>query len=510
MDKQETEALTRCLQTARDSGAPIDQAKQFIDVSYIPLPWQWEFHAAAREADSDGGPVDIGLGGARGPGKSHAVLSQAGLDDCQRVPGLKGLFLRQTGVAAKESFDDLVDKVIVGHVPYERTGSLLKFGNGSRIVLGGFKDANDIDKYIGIEYDLIIVEELDQLTEEKYTKLRGSLRTSKPNWRPRIYTSFNPGGIGHAFVKDRYIMPLREKRQKEPRFIGSTYKSNPYLNKEYIEYLEDLKGDLGRAWREGDWDLFKGQVFNEFRREKHVIPSLTPKAWLQQYLSFDWGYRNPFAAYAHTLIEMKTTDGVAFKRLVTWREWYGIEKNPGEWAEMIYKSLSGSGILKITGAYADPSMCVRVQDGGLAVSDQMQETWQKQHGRFWVQIQKALNKRIPRIAIMHDWLSEAPDGMPYWVITEDCPNLIRTLPLLVYDDSKLEDIDTLSEDHGYDSCGYLQSMLHYRPGKPGTVRRTPALVGYQGLMAVDESHIENPIDPSLFETARPTGDWRSV
>src|SRR3990167_6142999 len=222
MDNQTKEALAKCLKIAKESGVGQDQAKQLLERGYVPLPWQWRFHAAAREADFDNGPTDIGLGGARGPGKSHAVLSQAGLDDCQRVDNLKCLFLRQTGGAAKESFDDLVDKVIVGHVPYRRTGFLLEFANGSRILLGGFKDANDIDKYIGIEYDLMIVEELDQLTEDKYTKLRGSLRTSKPNWRPRIYTSFNPGGIGHAFVKQRYIIPYRKRNEKETRFIGST------------------------------------------------------------------------------------------------------------------------------------------------------------------------------------------------------------------------------------------------------------------------------------------------
>src|SRR3990167_8488663 len=210
MENQNQIALMKCLATAKEAGVPKDQANIFITSGYIPLPWQWEFHAAAREADKENGPVDIGVGGARGPGKSHAVLAQAGFDDCQRIPNLKGLFLRQTGMAAKESFDDLIQKVLAGRIKYERTISTLKFPNGSRIVLGGFKTASDIDKYIGIEYDFIIVEELNQLTGDKYLKLRGSLRTSKPDWRPRMYTSFNPGGIGHDHVKSRYILPFRE------------------------------------------------------------------------------------------------------------------------------------------------------------------------------------------------------------------------------------------------------------------------------------------------------------
>jgi len=281
MDKND---VKECVLTAQRAGSPTDQTELFLSAGYIPYPWQWKFHADCRLADYDDGPVDIGLGGARGPGKSHAVLSQAALDDCQRVEGLKVLFLRQTGTSARESFDDLVSKTLRGHIVYYKTLNSLRFDNGSRIILGGFKDERDIDKYIGIEYDLIIVEELTQLTQEKYEKLRGSLRTSKPNWRPRMYTSFNPGGRGHTWVKERYIIPNRENTETTTRFIGSTYKQNPALNKEYIEYLEGLQGDLGRAWREGDWDLFEGQYFDEWRRDKHVCKPFTiPPEWLRFY-----------------------------------------------------------------------------------------------------------------------------------------------------------------------------------------------------------------------------------
>ena len=246
--------LEKCISVARSAGCLEGQVEKFIIAGYIPYPWQWEFHAIAREADKQGGPVDIGVGGARGPGKSHAVLSQIALDDCQRVENLKCLFLRQTGLAAKESFDDLVTRVISGHAKFERSAFHLSFPNtNSKILLGGFKDERDIDRYIGIEYDIIAVEELNQLPEGRILRLRGSLRTSKLNWRPRMYTSFNPGGKGHSFVKKRYVLPFRENRQTETRFVPSNYKQNPNLNPEYIQYLESLAGNLGKAWREGDF-----------------------------------------------------------------------------------------------------------------------------------------------------------------------------------------------------------------------------------------------------------------
>src|ERR1035437_1688750 len=144
--EQTTSQLEKCIIAGRNAGCPQDQVDRLLGAVYIPFKWQWQFHAQAREADREDGPVDIGLGGARGPGKSHAVLSQAALDDCQRMPMLKVLFLRQTGTAAKESFDDLVEKVISGHVEYRKTQNSLKFPNGSRIVLGGFHDQRDIDK----------------------------------------------------------------------------------------------------------------------------------------------------------------------------------------------------------------------------------------------------------------------------------------------------------------------------------------------------------------------------
>ena len=61
-------ALTAMVKTAHDANAPKDQLEQFLKHQYVPLPWQWEFHGIARAADLPDGPLDIGLGGARGPG----------------------------------------------------------------------------------------------------------------------------------------------------------------------------------------------------------------------------------------------------------------------------------------------------------------------------------------------------------------------------------------------------------------------------------------------------------
>ena len=73
-------------------GVPEDQLRRFLTFGYTPLPWQLKFHAIARECDKPDGPTQLGCGGARGPGKSHAVFSQVTLDDCQRFNGLTQVF----------------------------------------------------------------------------------------------------------------------------------------------------------------------------------------------------------------------------------------------------------------------------------------------------------------------------------------------------------------------------------------------------------------------------------
>ena len=458
------EQIERCVAAARAAGAPREQVRRFLEAGYVPLPWQWYFHAAAREADQEGGPVDIAAGGARGPGKSHAELSQVALDDCQRVEGLKCLFLRQTGVSAKESFDDLVNKVVRGHVRMERKNNQLVFPNGSQVILGGFRTEKDIDKYVGIEYDVIIVEELTQLTAEKYQKLRGSLRTSKPNWRPRMYTSFNAGGIGHAFVKQRYVEPYRAGRQQETRFVPSTYKDNPYLNSTYLDYLEGLQGDLGRAWREGDWDMMAGQFFTEFSYDEHVVdPFKIPDAW-RRYRSIDPSGRDGITSCHWYAVD---NDG----RVWVYREYYWRTKDDegnkiadgrdyDEHAEAIVKLSEIEKDLEVYEQYQ-----YTVIDSAIFAKAGFSETGAQIFERNGVTGLIAADKgRVVGWNVVHQFLRHkmGDDGRYQHAklrIFSTCVNLIRTIPLAQHDKLNAEDVDTDGEDHAIDELRYFLQTL---------------------------------------------------
>src|SRR5512137_1987603 len=161
--------LERYFAVGRSVGCPPDQMDNFERADVILQGRQLAASAAARLCDRADGPTEIGYGGARGGGKSHWLLAQMGVDDCQRVPGLKCLLLRKVGKANLEHFEDLRRKLftILGHV-FSAFRGILTFNNGSRIIAGHFQNEKDIDAYLGLEYDVIGIEEATTLTARKY------------------------------------------------------------------------------------------------------------------------------------------------------------------------------------------------------------------------------------------------------------------------------------------------------------------------------------------------------
>ena len=95
---------------------------------------------------------------------------------------------------------------------------------------------------------------------------------------------------------------------------------------------------------------------------------------------------------------------------------------------------------------------------------------------------KADNDRLGGLELVHQALSDGPlcrwhahqKALGKWhqdtcpmlhVFDGTCPNLVRTLPDLPYDKTRIEDVDTKVEDHCYDALRYaLKSM--FGPGGP--------------------------------------------
>jgi len=285
---------------ARDAGCPIDQLLNLVGAGICLQPRQLAASAMARLCDHEGGPTEIAYGGARGGGKSHWAIAQLA-DDCLRYPGLKCLLLRKVGKANRENFEDLRHKVLPGiRTSYNKSEGTLTFANGSVIKTGHFQNSKDVDAYLGLEYDVILVEEATTLTKSKVDDILTCNRTSKPGWRPRAYFTTNPGNVGHAWFKQRFIDPWRKGTEVETRFIQATVRDNRHVDTGYRVKLERLTGWKRRAWLDGDWDIAAGQYFTTWRHGIHVrddIPYGFAEDHWRTWLSLDYGFAHYTAAY---------------------------------------------------------------------------------------------------------------------------------------------------------------------------------------------------------------------
>ena len=124
-----------------------------------------------------------------------------------------------------------------------------------------------------------------------------------------MYFTGNPGGVGHNWFKRLFVKGNYEEneRAEDYAFIAATVDDNEALmrsNPEYVRVLDHLPEKLRQAHRYGNWDIFDGQFFEEFRddaahyqdrRFTHVIePFEIPEGW-KIYRSFDFGYSKPFS-----------------------------------------------------------------------------------------------------------------------------------------------------------------------------------------------------------------------
>lgn len=453
-------SLETFIRIAHEAGLPKDSLTRFLDAGYVPQPKQIAFHAAARMCDQPDGPTQIGFGGARGPGKSHALFAQVAHDDCQRVDNLKVLYLRKVAKNAREQFEDL-RRVVLRETPheYKSQAGIIYFPNGSRILIGHFKNESDIDSYLGLEYDIIVIEEATTLTISKYKALRDSNRTSKQGFRPRVYCSTNPGGVGHAWFKERFIKPARANKETDTRFVFATVDDNKFIDADYTKKLEDNTGWKLKAYRYGDWDIAAGQFFTNFRYDIHVIkPFKIPGNW-STWGSLDYGFNHPTVA-----MSFAKSDGETY--IVSE---YGERKLlPASHAPAIKTAFSRAGtpIDGFQSFVAGPdAFAQRGSETGKTVADQY-----KDHGIF---LRPANNDRVSGagqlLSLLGDY-DRKPIIKSRLFIFDTCPRLIQQIPELQHDPNRPEDVlkvdideDGIGGDDYYDT-GRYGLMVDASPG----------------------------------------------
>ena len=407
------------------------------------------------------------FGGARGGGKSWCVRTKAKLL-AFNYPGIRMVIVRRTYPELINNHINILRKELVGIAKYNDKDKVLKFENGSTINFQYCANDADLDRMQGVEYDVEFLDEATQLSEYQMKTIVACCRGVN-NFPKRIYYTCNPGGQGHGYIKRLFIDKRYEdgENAEDYEFIQSLVTDNEALMKsqpEYIKQLEALPPKLREAWLYGKWDVYEGQFFEEFadrpdhyidRQWTHVIKAFDIPAGWTIYRSFDWGYHHPFSCAWYAV----DYDGIIYRIL----ELYGCTKTPNEGVKWIPQKvfseihrietehpwLAGK---KINGI-ADPA--IWDAETGESIADVAI--------KYHVYFTPGDNKRIAGWMQCHYRMAFDSNGYPMFYVFDNCKQFIRTIPLLMYDEHKVEDLDTDGEDHIADEWRY---MLMSRPIAP--------------------------------------------
>ena len=241
--------------------------------------------------------TEVLFGGAAGGGKSYGQTVDAFLF-ALKYPGSKQLLLRRTF----SELDKSLIRTVLSWYPrdiftYNSSAHTGRFTNGSVLDFGYCASENDVYQYQSAEYDVIRFDELTHFTEAQYVYLISRVRGAN-GFPKQVKSSTNPGGVGHSWVKERFVDPSPPnvdfvgKDGIKRIFIPSLLTDNTFLmnsDPDYQKRLEALPDKEKRALLYGDWDIFDGQYFTEFNRDTHVcVPFEIPKAW-RRYRAIDYG-----------------------------------------------------------------------------------------------------------------------------------------------------------------------------------------------------------------------------
>lgn len=422
----------------------------------------WAPNSAPQRALLSCPVFEVFFGGARGGGKTDGMLGDWAQHASAHGKHAIGLMVRRTRLQLTETFERA--KAIFTPIGAKFTEQPMRcvMPGGARLNFAYLERDADADNYQGHSYTRVYIEEAGNFpSASPIMKLMATLR-SGAGVPCRIRLTGNPGGVGHHWVKARYVDPapagmkvLTDAASSKSRvYIPSRVSDNVNVAADYVDNLR-LSGspELVRAWLEGDWDIVSGAYFPEWDSSRHTMaPFTVPEHWAR-FRAFDWGSARPFCCLWFAVSDGSLSH-IPRGALVVYREWYGTTGEPNIGLRMTARPVA-RGILEreagdhIQTGVADPA--IFTADGGPSIAEEMGA-----EGVYW---SRADNARVARRGSMGGWDQirarlNGDEGRSMLIIFKTCIHLIRTLPALQHDTNQPEDVDTDGEDHAPDTLRY--------------------------------------------------------
>jgi phage terminase large subunit len=429
-----------------------------FNVLFLPLPVQVKLIEAVLQQKW----TRLLFSGSVGSSKSYGLRWLAYFL-CLRKPGFKILLLRRTFKQLEDSHTNPAqeeEKSFGGAMHYRSTEKVVVFHNGSRLRFGHCENAGDEYNFQGDAYDLILFDEQTLFLEQMITYIGSRARTDRKakfgdDWTPVVLGATNPEGPSKDFCLAHYIDKSPDP-EKYPKYNPDRYHciysllwDNPYLNENYIESLWELPKHRQDALINGDWHAAsEGTFFDEFQKTDqmlangHILKAHTkfvvygPE--LDRFRTIDWGYVDHGCVLWWVCLsdsKYHVEDEYTFQRTEIPDVCDEIKRRDKERG------------IKVRYTVASPDL--------FPVSGQPGETRAETFRKCGVPLRKANNQRVQGWQRLRELFRHDPAGDPTLTIdSERCPNLVKTIPQLVSDEKRPEDVAGSKKDHWAEALRY--------------------------------------------------------
>jgi hypothetical protein len=450
-----------------------------LDDLYVPTEKQVLLHQSTAD--------ECLYGGAAGGGKSHALVMDA-FTTALQFPGTSAYLFRRTYPELEETLIKIARQIIPKELgTYSTNRHEFELVNGSMLKFRHCNTVADVYAYQGAEIQFLYIDELTHFPKAVYDYLKTRVRARKSlGVKPFIRCASNPGGIGHSWVKERFVDPhpeggthveeitselTGETERRVIQYIPATVLDNPHISRGYVFELESKPKNLRDALLLGKWDAFEGQVFVEWMNDPnkkqepgtdirrpigtHVVHPFEIPDWWPRWMSYDHGYEKPFSCGWWAVDPEHDT-------VYRYAEWYGCSGTPNVGIKLDI-DLIAKGIRERETAMHPGMSITRVADPHLWDEDGG-DSIQRMFAKHGIHFRQGDNNRLAGKLQLHYRLRPREDGCPRLYVFSTCRDFIRTIPALSYnplaEGAKAEDIDTKQEDHVYDETRYF--LMEFR------------------------------------------------
>lgn len=436
--------------------------------------------------------------GTRGPGKTDALLMSFYMEVG------KGWGAEWRGVIFRRTYPELQDLIeksqkwfrkMCPAAKYNQADHTWTFPDGEKLYLRHFLKEADYWKYHGHAYPFIAWEEICTWADDGgYKMMMSCCRSSRPGIPMKYRATANPYGPGHNWVKARFNLPIKNKRngnmvgrvirddEGTRVAIHGELRENKVLLHAQPDYPKRLRAAARndaelKAWLHGDWNIVAGGMFDDvWSDEYNMVPSFPliqiPRGWRMS-RSHDWGSSKPSSTgwWAESNGEGFEWNGLIYGPvrgdLIRVAEWYNWTGKPNTGTRMTGWD-TGRAILeqeiewqingRVMRGPADDSI-FDPYDGHKSIAGDMAKAtnnliaWNRAGknqtgGRMlgWDKMRAMMLAAQPP--------QDGPREAPGFFVMDRCDQFFRTVLSLSRSDKNLDDINTETEDHIADEARY--------------------------------------------------------